>query len=157
MLVAEDDMITRITNMSILVTNMNTPVGFHARLSTYNIPTNTPIKYTDVKINKGGRYSTATGKFTASIHGLYYFELYWVMQYNEGQNLYMWKNGIEQCRSVGTHNTGGGDTYASTSPSCSAVMELVPGDQVWVTSIYGRRVYCAECTGFTGFLIQAYV
>ncbi len=39
----------------------------------------TPIKYTDVKVHKGGCYSTITGKFTASVAALYYFEQYWVM------------------------------------------------------------------------------
>ncbi len=134
---------------------MNTPVGFHAQLSTYTLPEDTPIKYTDVKFNKGGCYSTITGKFTANIHGLYYFEQYWVMWYDQVQYLSIKKNGIEQCRSLGIYYST--DTYAYNAPSCSAVMDLAVGDEVWVTSSHGKRVHIPELTGFTGFLIKAYV
>ncbi len=42
------------------------------------------------------------------------------------------------------------------SPSCSAVLQLSPGDTVSVISGSGYPVGCADCTGFTGFLIKAY-
>ena len=49
----------------------NAAIGFSALLSATSLPRGTPIKYTDVKVNKGGRYSTITGKFTASVAALY--------------------------------------------------------------------------------------
>ncbi len=129
-------------------------IGFNARLTSYDVgPANTPILYDDVIENVGEGYSPETGLFTAEIAGLYYFEQYWVKNYNLAGSMTMWKNGVEQCRSVGTHYSA----LAYIAPSCSATMQLSPGDEVWVTSSDGDRVHSGETTGFTGFLIKAYV
>ncbi len=60
----------QITNINTAITNMNTAVDFSARLTTDSIPRNSPIKYTNVQLNKGDRYSSSTGKFTADRAGL---------------------------------------------------------------------------------------
>ncbi len=52
-----------------------------------------------------------------------------------------------------------GDPYGAddfNAPSCSAVVELFPGDQVYVTSSNGNPLYCPDCAGFSGFLIKPY-
>ncbi len=139
----EDDSDSNTNNMSI---------GFHARLTNTDLPRDTPILYDDVLENKGDRYSPSTGIFTADTAGFYYFEQYWITAYGNAQYLYIWKNGVIQCSSLGIYSS-----YSShPSPSCSAVMELSRGDEVYVTSNNGLHVYSADCTGFTGFLIQAY-
>ena len=43
------------------------------------------------------------------------------------------------------------------SPSCAVVLELIPGDEVWVTSNNGDDIGNAGSTGFVGFLIRPYV
>ena len=101
-------------------------------------------------VNVGGRYSPSTGIFTADTSGLYYFEQYWLNDVRYGQYLYMWKNGVEQCRSF-----GGAGTW--NAASCSAVMQLSVGDEVYVISDDGEPVFCPDCAGFTGFLITSCV
>ncbi len=130
----------------------NVSMGFHARLTTSNIPdAGIAIKYQNVMVNAGNCYSPNTGIFTAQIAGLYYFEQYWYMGSGE-QSLYLWKNGVQQCKSAGYVD----ESNDHNSPSCSAAMELIPGDEVYVTSGYGHDVGSAEWNGFTGFLIQPY-
>ncbi len=130
----------------------NISIGFNARLTNNDIPdAGDPILYQNVMVNKGNCYSADTGIFTAEIAGLYYFQQYWIMSSGQEQYLRIMKNGVEQCTSVGDADASG--DY--NSPSCSAAMELIPGDQVYVTS-WGLNVGCYTCTGFTGFLIQAY-
>ncbi len=136
----------------------NTAIGFHAIRSIYeyDIPKDSPIKYDDVKLNKGNRYSSSTGIFTADRSGLYYFEQYWVTDGDiqwKGQNLYINKNGASVCRSWG--NSHGNNQH--NSQSCSAVVELKSGDEVYVTSGQGYNTIWSSATGFTGFLIKSYV
>ncbi len=135
----------------------NVSVGFHARLTTANLPRDTPIPYGDVLVNVGNRYSPDTGIFTAHIAGLYYFQQYWVMDYRYTQVLRIYKNNVIQCSSYGNSYGSGDYDYDYNSPSCSAVIELQPGDEVYVTSNNGVPVYGSVYTGFTGFLIQPYV
>ncbi len=132
----------------------NISVGFHARLTNRDLPVGTPIMYDDVIFNAQGGYSPDTGIFIANIPGLYYFEQYWVMDYRyPGISLYIWKNNEIQCYSYG-NNYADGD---NNSPSCSATIELLVHDEVYVTSS-GVSVYSSpQYTGFTGFLIKAYV
>ncbi len=128
----------------------NVSIGFNARLTDDNLPYGTPILYENVMTNVGDRYSPSTGIFTADTAGLYYFEQYWVNHASYSQILYMYKNGVVQCRSYGDSNDN------NYSPSCSAVMELSPGDEVYIISWNGYLVFCPECAGFTGFLVKAY-
>ena len=69
------------------------------------------------------------------------------------QWFYMWKYpaGVKVCESA-----GGWSTVVSNSPSCSVVLELVPGDEIYISSSYGYRIASGENCGFTGFLIQPY-
>ncbi len=99
------------------------------------------------------RYSAVTGIFTADTAGLYYFEQYWLQNANAIHFIDMQKNGVVQCRSRGD-SKGTGDYNA---PSCSAVLELISGDQVYITSSHATNVACDACSGFTGFLIKVYV
>ncbi len=111
-------------------------IGFHARLTSSDLPDAwTPIPYDYVLVNVGNRYSPDTGIFTAHIAGLYYFQQYWVIDPSYVQALYIYNNNVVQCRSYG-------DSYGSgdfNSQSCSAVIELQPGDEVYVTSIQGEH------------------
>ncbi len=136
----------------------NVTIGFHARLADGDLPAYPdPILYEDVLVNIGNRYSPDTGIFTAHISGLYYFEQYWVMDYRYAQVLRMYKNNVIQCSSYGNSYGSGDYDYDYNSPSCSSVIELQSGDEVFVTSNSGVPVYGSVYTGFTGFLIKAYV
>ncbi len=152
------------------ISYINTAVGFNARLSSSSIRAHTPIKYTNVVANKGGRYSRYTGKFTADRPGLYYFEQYWVTAEGNNhyyQSLYIYKNGNTLlCESYG-NPAGRSNNYGDmNAPSCSAVVELQVRDQVYVMTRWGEDYVasdkgynfgCDSCTGFNGFLIRSYV
>ncbi len=56
---------------------------------------------------------------------------------------------IECVSTVDSSNSGDADYNA---PSCSATMDLSPGDCVYVTSDDGDIIYC--CAGFAGFLVK---
>ncbi len=134
----------------------NVSVGFNARLIGGNIPKYpAPIVYGDVKLNTGMRYSPDTGIFTANTAGLYHFEQTWLVAASpdNAQSLYIMRNDGEQlCESYG----GSAGRADSNSPSCSIVVELIPGDRIFVTSNRGLPVGCDFCTAFNGFLIKAY-
>ena len=96
------------------------------------------------------RYDPLTGKFTADRPGLYYFQQEWKEYSTNHQKFQLRKNGDWQC--VSQINSG---SYLSSS--CGAVMELVEGDEIFVTSDSGLAVHCPSCTGFTGFIITPYI
>ncbi len=76
------------------------------------------------------------------------------MDSNYAQVLSIQKNGVDQCVSFGYPYLGDPD---KESPSCAAVMELLPQDEVYVVSNAGYPVGFGQFTGFTGFLIRPYV
>ncbi len=170
MLVAEEQQRSDHQELAVAMNVTNVAIGFHAMLSSSGIHKRpTPIKYTNVRVNKGNRYSPSTGKFTADRAGLYFFEQYWVTA--EGNNhyyhsLYIYKNGNTLlCESYG-NPAGASNNYRDmNAPSCSAVVELQVGDEVYVISdkssdVYsdeGHDVGSYESTGFNGFLIRSYV
>ena len=97
------------------------------------------------------RYDNNTGIFHCDQPGLYYFEIYWAKHPDFVMTLHMYKNGIEICRCTGYN-------YATdyTFPSCSAPVDLVPGDRVWVVSNLQGQFGSPPCSGFTGFLVTPY-
>ncbi len=90
--------------------------------------------------------------------GMYAFELYWTMHYDYVQLLYIYKNGDYQCETYGDSvhisNTVSTNDADRNAQSCSAVMDLVPGDEVFVMSSEGYNVWNI---GFSGVLIKPYV
>ncbi len=102
------------------------------------------------------RYNEITGKFVPDTAGLYFFQQHWVADADGNQQyLSIRKNDTVQCWSYGDgFNSGGGDGDYNVA-SCSATMELSPGDEVYVSSMQGLP-FKIEYTYFTGFLIKSY-
>ncbi len=150
-----EDRISQLEDGSGVDNTSSLAIGFHARLTSSSIPEDTPILYNNIMVNVGGRYSSDTGIFTANASGLFYFEQYFVTDYRYYNYLKIEKNGEIQCSSYA--DSGSDNEYEMHGSSCSAVVELDVGDQVYVTSSELALVYCAECAGFTGFLIKKYV
>ena len=74
-----------------------------------------------------------------------YFSQQWVVDPNPShyQHVYIWKNTESQCWSYGDSTDSNGDY---NSPGCSCVLELMVGDQVFVSSEKREPVGCAPCT-----------
>ncbi len=135
----------RVVNME---STLNVTIGFHAKTTPSEIPLGTII-YSEVLSNAGNRYSSTSGLFTADRPGLYHFTMYWSF-WNGLVPVYLVKNGVNQC-----HSAAG-----VVSPTCSVVLELVPGDEVYVMTRLDQPsdlVVCPQCNGFSGFLITQYV
>ena len=99
------------------------------------------------------RYNQTSGKFTADRAGLYHFHQHWVINPWYDLTLYIMKNEEPMCKSFGSSD--GDSDY--NSPSCSVTLGLLAGDEIYVVSdVYGS-VGGTTSTGFTGFLIKAYV
>ncbi len=96
------------------------------------------------------RYDASSGIFTCDTPGMYFFEQYWVSTLNLGQRLFLKKNGETVCTSAGVNN-------GYYSASCAALLELIPGDKVWIVSSLQRNVYKPEASGFIGFMVKSYV
>ena len=102
-----------------------------------------------IKCNFHSRYDSTTGIFTAGRSGLYYFYCYLEVDHDSGLTyVYWYKNGSQQCRAE-----GGGLVEEEFMISCGAVMQLVPGDEVYIETNAANAFESPDSCGFTGFLI----
>lgn len=90
--------------------------------------------------------------FTADRDGLYYFYFYLEVD-ALGLSVYGHrKNGVIQCS-----GEGGGHSPDEMMMSCGSVLELVSGDEIYVTTDpYDNPFQSPGSCGFTGFLIHEY-
>ena len=110
------------------------------------------VVFGDIIINMGSAYSPTTGRFTAPTDGVYGFA--WTVVTDTGSRfhselvvdgqtkLYMYADG-----------TNGARNYAGNS--CTGVLQLKAGQQVWVrTSTHIRMVLKSAYSSFSGWKIQ---
>ncbi|XP_028256633.1 complement C1q-like protein 2 [Parambassis ranga] len=112
----------------------------------------TTVIYPKIFSNINSNYNSATGIFTAPIRGVYYFT-YSMFNNNNGQAnsvLALMKNN-EQI--VATWDTVGNDF--NDSATNGAVLQLEPGDAVYVKLFANRQIYDdgANYNTFRGFLL----
>ncbi|XP_035664519.1 complement C1q tumor necrosis factor-related protein 3-like [Branchiostoma floridae] len=120
----------------------------------------TLVTYDIVITNVGGAFNTGTGKFVAVISGVYFFTFTGKTDYKPKfhYKAHLMKNEEivvslhENNGNLGQHNSG----------SNSAVLRLLPGDQVWVRldgdgrSLVGTKNHeGSRFLTFSGFLIHA--
>lgn len=128
-------------------------VAFTAtRTQSLSFRTDTTLVFSNAPTNIGGGYHAVNGVFTAPLGGVYVF----ICKITEGQNsegptIYFVKNGASQGSNVGNE----GPTNSFRSSSSSIVLELIPGDRVWV-KVVGSSLYYRTILGeqmLTGFLL----
>ncbi|KAK7939936.1 hypothetical protein WMY93_003262 [Mugilogobius chulae] len=114
--------------------------------------TATPLKYKKVFANFGSNYNPATGIFTATVKGVYFFRftMYNNVRSTPNSVLILRKN-EEQI--VSLWDLSGTD--ANDTGSNAAVLSLEAGDTVHVELMANRQVYDdqAHYNTFTGFLL----
>ncbi|TKS90787.1 Collagen alpha-1(VIII) chain [Collichthys lucidus] len=112
------------------------------------------LKYQRILTNIGRGYNPATGIFTATARGVYYFR-YTMYNNNAGHPnsvVSLMKNGE---RMMSSWDTSGGD--ANDSASNAAVLQLEVGDSVYVQLYKNRLVYddAMYYNTFSGFLLYS--
>ncbi|XP_067089151.1 complement C1q-like protein 2 [Osmerus mordax] len=112
----------------------------------------TPLKYKNVYSNMGNSYNPATGIFTASVKGMYYF------RFSMMNNLRATPNSVVSLmkndqRLASVWDTSGTD--ANDIGSNAAVIPLVVGDNVYINLAANRLIYDdgMNYNTFSGFLL----
>ncbi|XP_066289996.1 complement C1q-like protein 3 [Branchiostoma lanceolatum] len=116
----------------------------------------TVLTYDIILSNVGGAYSYETGKFAATVGGVYFFTFTGMTQNPINSNYYirLMKNGQKM---VGLHENNGAQAQYQAS-SNSAILVLQAGDEVWVELDKSGRTLFSNVNRFltfSGFLIHA--
>lgn len=129
-------------------------VAFTAtRSQSQSFRTAATLVFSNILTNIGGGYNAVTGIFTAPLGGVYVFNCKLTDNQNsDGPSIYFVKNGAYQGSDVGNK----GPTNSFRSSSSSIVLELIPGDRVWVKAVdfsyYSSKTIAGEQM-LTGFLL----
>ncbi|KAH3693305.1 uncharacterized protein LOC127863110 [Dreissena polymorpha] len=129
-------------------------VMFHARhldgQHTYNA--NQDVVFKTVLVNEGGGYDSNSGRFTASVAGVYMF----TVQYCSYSSNWAIPEIVHEGRSL--QRSGHNDANYHVCTSMQAFAKVVKGDKVWVRSTYSSsKIYTDESlrwSSFAGLLIR---
>ncbi|XP_030198025.1 complement C1q-like protein 2 [Gadus morhua] len=112
----------------------------------------TTLKYQRILSNMGSGYNPATGSFTATVRGVYYFS-YTMYNNNSGQPSSVVSMMMNSQRMVSTWDTEGDDSHDSATNA--AVVQLEAGDSVYILLYANRMLYDDGYyyNTFSGFLL----
>lgn len=134
--------------------DMLVKVAFTAtRTLSQSFTTETAVVFSNILTNIGGGYNAVTGIFTAPLGGIYFFDCKLTDNQNrDGTSIFFVKNGAYQ----GSHVGNDGPTNLFRSSSSSIMLELIPGDMVWlkvygVSSFHTKTIIGEQI--LTGFLL----
>ncbi|XP_035694521.1 complement C1q-like protein 3 [Branchiostoma floridae] len=115
----------------------------------------TVVTYDVILSNVGGAYNQETGKFAAAVGGVYFFTFTGMTENLPNTNYFvrLMKNGAPM---VGLYEHTGERSQIHSSCN-SAILQLQPGDEVWVQlwSGYSLNSNQYRYLTFSGFLIHA--
>ncbi|XP_019643979.1 PREDICTED: complement C1q-like protein 3 [Branchiostoma belcheri] len=115
----------------------------------------TVLTYDVILSNEGEAYNEETGKFATMVGGVYFFTFTGMHPNTPGSHyrLHLMKNGEKM---VGLHEHNGPQNQHQSS-SNSAILHLLPRDEVWVELDSDRSLYSDDdrYLTFSGFLIHA--
>lgn len=129
-------------------------IAFSARVG-YNRPylrETEIVVFDELVINNGDVYDPYSGKFTSPVPGVYHFQTSILSGFNTTIETMIVLNGKEVTRvfSGGFNNRGSG--------SNSVVLNMVPGDEVWVSVFFGNGDYVHGLwSTFSGFLVNSLI
>ncbi|XP_077372815.1 complement C1q-like protein 3b [Festucalex cinctus] len=112
------------------------------------------LKFDDVVTNLGNHYDPATGKFTCSIPGIYYFTYHVLMRGGDGTSMWadLCKNNQVRASAIAQDADQNYD-YASNS----VVLHLEPGDEIYI-KLDGGKAHGGnnnKYSTFSGFMLYA--
>ncbi|KAI8500948.1 positive regulation of adiponectin secretion [Branchiostoma belcheri] len=116
----------------------------------------TVVTYDVVLTNVGGAYNQETGKFVAEVGGVYFFTFTGMTRNVARKNYFLrlMKNGEKM---VGLYESNGSQAHYQSS-SNSAILQLQPGDEVYVllgSGSYSLHSGANRYLTFSGYLIHA--
>lgn len=149
-----EEICTGLNSRYLYFVDMLARVAFTATLSqSQSFSSVATLVFSNILTNIGGGYNAVTGIFTAPLGGVYVFNCKLTEKQNKyGPSIHFVKNGAMQGTDVG--NTGISDTFRTSSSSI--VLELSPGDRVWVKVFGVSSYYTKTINGvqiLTGFLL----
>ncbi|XP_038241654.2 C1q-related factor [Dermochelys coriacea] len=112
------------------------------------------LKFDDVVTNLGNSYEAATGKFTCSVPGTYFFTYHVLMRGGDGTSMWadLCKNGQVRASAIAQDADQNYD-YASNS----VILHLDPGDEVFI-KLDGGKAHGGnnnKYSTFSGFIIYS--
>ncbi|XP_054624471.1 complement C1q-like protein 3b [Dunckerocampus dactyliophorus] len=112
------------------------------------------LKFDDVVTNLGNHYDPATGKFTCSIPGIYFFVYHVLMRGGDGTSMWadLCKNNQVRASAIAQDADQNYD-YASNS----VVLHLEPGDEIYI-KLDGGKAHGGnnnKYSTFSGFMLYA--
>ncbi|XP_078692138.1 caprin-2-like, partial [Branchiostoma floridae x Branchiostoma belcheri] len=120
-----------------------------------NLARDTVVTYDVVLTNVGGAYNQETGKFVTEVGGVYFFTFTGMTPNVARKNYFLrlMKNGEKM---VGLYENNGSQAHHQSS-SNSAILQLQPGDEVYVLLGRGHFLFSNEhrYLTFSGYLIHA--
>ncbi|KAK7506691.1 hypothetical protein BaRGS_00002166 [Batillaria attramentaria] len=130
-----------------------TKVAFQVRFSaaiSVDVTNHQTLVFDVVELNQGGAYDKDTGFFTAPVSGLYQFHVHLAHTPPGRVQVFIVRNG----REVAEVESSGDDAYMDRS-SNSVVVQLSPGDKVWVRRDNGdvTKIQGGYRTSFSGILV----
>ncbi|XP_052218610.1 complement C1q tumor necrosis factor-related protein 7-like [Dreissena polymorpha] len=130
-------------------------IQFRAKLaSSITVSSGQDVVFTRVEVNEGRGYDKGTGKFTASVAGLYHFAVHYCTQSSNWVSPEIVHNG--KSLQTSTH-------YGASAQQCSSLQAYVVmsmGDMVWAISTPHYTSYFFHSDGwadntFSGVLLHA--
>ena len=129
--------------------------GFHVDLGlkpygSYNASKWRPVQFNRVLTNVGNGYDQKTGIFTAPFSGLYTFHLHFIGGLHNGStDLGLYAGG----QVIAVAFAEGENKDDNDQGSCTAVVDLLRGDEVSVKFYYGNpQIWGSRLTSFSGCL-----
>ncbi|CAH1268219.1 C1QTNF9B [Branchiostoma lanceolatum] len=119
-----------------------------------DVSSDTVVTYDVVLSDVGGAYNRETGKFVATVGGVYFFTFTGMINSNDNSYLlWLMKNGQKM---VGLYDYSGSASL-NLSSSNTAILHIQPGDEVCVMLQAGRDLFSSSgrYVTFSGFLIHA--
>uniref|UniRef100_A0A4W6F2N2 C1q domain-containing protein n=1 Tax=Lates calcarifer TaxID=8187 RepID=A0A4W6F2N2_LATCA len=143
-----ENQITELKNQASVKVIFSAAAGGNGTIGPFN--TDTTLIYKTVITNIGNAYSQATGVFTASVAGVYYFSIFYHAGGEHEGKLLLYKNNDLM---VMTHDHKS-DSDTADNGGNTVFLQLQQGDQVYVRLPANTHVWGHDhLTTFSGFLV----
>ncbi|XP_052709240.1 uncharacterized protein LOC128184009 [Crassostrea angulata] len=148
-----DDFLVQQQNISNMMIGTSKKVAFSAIIKHFTSQNEQTVVFSKVLSNVGGAYNNQDGVFTVPISGTYIFFCKITQSSNKYDMLFQFTlNGSAMTNNM----VYGRPDHAFRTSSNLIVLQLIPGDRVWIKMVLGGRHYSYGAGGdqsFSGFML----